>query len=166
MCSGNRDRQRRQAEREAREAQREADERARRAQAVADRQAAEREQIARNQVAERERLATVASSNAATQKRTVEAATFEAMRQEQGIRDNAAAEEASILAENKRRVGAIRTAGGAMSASMVALNADKKDAKAPTAGSTKGKPKAAGPRATSALVQRGSARIRGTNLSI
>ena len=166
MCNGGAKRERVRQKNKARKAQREADRRAENAQRIADRQAAQREQLRQDQIAEKNRLADLANQNKADQRDRITAATAAGMQAEQDIRDSAAAEEARIAAEAKRKAAAIRTAGGAMSSSMSALNADKKDAKAPTAGSTKGKPKASGPRATAALVQRGSARTRGTNLSI
>ena len=167
MCGGrDRNRERRKAEKKARRAQKRADRKARARQKRADQISAQRQAKAQEQVEQKAYLNDIAKQKTIERENRITDATNRGLEREQQIRDNAAAEEARIKAESEKRVRRIRTAGGALSASMVALDSDKKDAKAPTAGSTKGKKKPSGPRATAALIQRGSARTRGTNLSI
>jgi len=184
MCGGgNRDAQRRKAERE----QKEADRLARERQNELDRISRERQAIAADQASSLVRMEQEAGVTLANNLATVkdleqrQAARISTIRADAAneasrisgqasaeaasIRSAADARAAGIAAEAEKTVKATKLAGGAASASIRALG--QKQPEANTAKQTRRGARAGGSRTTQAQVQRGSgSRGRGPNLSI
>lgn len=171
MCGGpDRNRERRKAEKEAKEAQKAADREAARQQAKVEAIAAERRRVTEQQAARAAGLQAEGNRLAAQQQSDAEKLRIGSVFAEEQIKQVAAQELeedlGEIEADNTRRVNAIRTVGGAAGASLAALSEEENEkTKGPTAQRTK-KGQRSGPRATVSSLQRGSASSRGTNLSI